>query len=311
MVRVRKLEENVWKDSFLDGSTLITDGSGLMKTYDMNNGQILKVVKPIEDVSSMTQYRNYYDFLSELRKKIKLSRMYDIPSLVLPKNVYYDSNDEVKAYSVPRVNDESLHSHLTGIKDIELFDKVFSVLSDEVRLLNREGIILPDLGNTGNVLYNPKSGKMKFIDYDGMQVQWAESFSISQLLCQDDNDMLFDDKYRKNGLFNANLDKLSLLMLYVYHTTGKNIMSDINFFLQMNETMNSELSPSDKISPPSRLFDDFLEQTGLTGTELAELIYRSFDPTSTNRYPKDAIKKLTLSHRLVENEQGNRTFCRR
>lgn len=311
MVRVRKLEENVWKDSFLDGSTLITDGSGLMKTYDMNNGQILKVVKPIEDVSSMTQYRNYYDFLSELRKKIKLSRMYDIPSLVLPKNVYYDSNDEVKAYSVPRVNDESLHSHLTGIKDIELFDKVFSVLSDEVRLLNREGIILPDLGNTGNVLYNPKSGKMKFIDYDGMQVQWAESFSISQLLCQDDNDMLFDDKYRKNGLFNANLDKLSLLMLYVYHTTGKNIMSDINFFLQMNETMNSELSPSDKISPPSRLFDDFLEQTGLTGTELAELIYRSFDPTSTNRYPRDAIKKLTLSHRLVENERGNRTFCRR
>lgn len=311
MVRVRKLEENVWKDSFLDGSTLITDGSGLMKTYDMNNGQILKVVKPIEDVSSMTQYRNYYDFLSELRKKIKLSRMYDIPSLVLPKNVYYDSNDEVKAYSVPRVNDESLHSHLTGIKDIELFDRVFSVLCDEVRLLNREGIILPDLGNTGNVLYNPKTGKVKFIDYDGMQVQWAESFSISQLLCQDDNDMLFDDKYRKNGLFNANLDKLSLLMLYVYHTTGKNIMSDINFFLQMNETMNSELSPSDKISPSSRLFDDFLEQTGLTGTELAELIYRSFDPTSTNRYPKDAIKKLTLSHRLVENEQGNRIFCRR
>ncbi|MBO5376318.1 MAG: hypothetical protein J6A52_05640, partial [Bacilli bacterium] len=308
---VRKLEENVWKDSFLDGSTLITDGSGLMKTYDMNNGQILKVVKPIEDVSSMTQYRNYYDFLSELRKKIKLSRMYDIPSLVLPKNVYYDSNDEVKAYSVPRVNDESLHSHLTGIKDIELFDRVFSVLCDEVRLLNREGIILPDLGNTGNVLYNPKTGKVKFIDYDGMQVQWAESFSISQLLCQDDNDMLFDDKYRKNGLFNANLDKLSLLMLYVYHTTGKNIMSDINFFLQMNETMNSELSPSDKISPSSRLFDDFLEQTGLTGTELAELIYRSFDPTSTNRYPKDAIKKLTLSHRLVENEQGNRIFCRR
>ena len=308
---MRKLEENVWKDSFLDGSTLITDGSGLMKTYDMNNGQILKVVKPIEDVSSMTQYRNYYDFLSELRKKIKLSRMYDIPSLVLPKNVYYDSNDEVKAYSVPRVNDESLHSHLTGIKDIELFDRVFSVLCDEVRLLNREGIILPDLGNTGNVLYNPKTGKVKFIDYDGMQVQWAESFSISQLLCQDDNDMLFDDKYRKNGLFNANLDKLSLLMLYVYHTTGKNIMSDINFFLQMNETMNSELSPSDKISPSSRLFDDFLEQTGLTGTELAELIYRSFDPTSTNRYPKDAIKKLTLSHRLVENEQGNRIFCRR
>ena len=308
---MRKLEENVWKDSFLDGSTLITDGSGLMKTYDMNNGQILKVVKPIEDVSSMTQYRNYYDFLSELRKKIKLSRMYDIPSLVLPKNVYYDSNDEVKAYSGPRVNDESLHSHLTGIKDIELFDRVFSVLCDEVRLLNREGIILPDLGNTGNVLYNPKTGKVKFIDYDGMQVQWAESFSISQLLCQDDNDMLFDDKYRKNGLFNANLDKLSLLMLYVYHTTGKNIMSDINFFLQMNETMNSELSPSDKISPSSRLFDDFLEQTGLTGTELAELIYRSFDPTSTNRYPKDAIKKLTLSHRLVENEQGNRIFCRR
>lgn len=308
---MRRLEENVWKDSFLDGSTLITDGSGLMKTYDMNNGQILKVVKPIEEVSSMTQYRNYYDFLSELRKKIKLSRMYDIPSLVLPKNVYYDSNDEVKAYSVPRVNDESLHSHLTGIKDIELFDKVFSVLCDEVRLLNREGIILPDLGNTGNVLYNPKSGKMKFIDYDGMQVQWAESFSISQLLCQDDNDMLFDDKYRKNGLFNANLDKLSLLMLYVYHTTGKNIMSDINFFLQMNETMNSELSPSDKISPPSRLFDDFLEQTGLTGTELAELIYRSFDPTSTNRYPKDAIKKLTLSHRLTENEQGNKVFVKR
>ena len=308
---MRRLEENVWKDSFLDGSTLITDGSGLMKTYDMNNGQILKVVKPIEEVSSMTQYRNYYDFLSELRKKIKLSRMYDIPSLVLPKNVYYDSNDEVKAYSVPRVNDESLHSHLTGIKDIELFDKVFSVLCDEVRPLNREGIILPDLGNTGNVLYNPKSGKMKFIDYDGMQVQWAESFSISQLLCQDDNDMLFDDKYRKNGLFNANLDKLSLLMLYVYHTTGKNIMSDINFFLQMNETMNSELSPSDKISPPSRLFDDFLEQTGLTGTELAELIYRSFDPTSTNRYPKDAIKKLTLSHRLTENEQGNKVFVKR
>ena len=44
-----------------------------------------------------------------------------------------------------------------------------------------------------------------------------------------DLEEFFDDKYRKNGLFNANLDKLSLLMLYVYHTTGKNIMSDINY----------------------------------------------------------------------------------
>lgn len=308
---MRNLDERTWKDSILDGATLITDGSGLMRTYDMNNGQILKVVKPIEDVNSMTQYKIYYDFLSELRKKIKLSRVYDIPSLVLPKGVYYDANDEVKAYSVPRVNEENLHSYLTGVKDIELFNSVFSVLSDEVRLLNREGIILPDLGNTGNVLFNPKTGKVKFIDYDGMQVQWAESFSISQLLCQDDNDMLFDDKYRKNGLFNANIDKLSLLMLYVYHTTGKNIMSDISLFLQMNETMNCDLTPSDKIAPPSRLFDDFFEQLGITGTELAELIYRSFDPVVTNRYPKEAIKSLTKSHRLLETENGERFFARR
>ena len=308
---MRILNEGTWKESLVDDATLITDGSGLMKTYDMNNGQILKVVKPIEDVISMTQYRNYYDFLSELRKKIKLSRMYDIPSLVLPKNVYYDSNDEVKAYSVPRVNDESLHTHLTGIKDIELFDKVFSVLCDEVRLLNREGIILPDLANLGNVLFNPKSGKMKFIDYDGMQVQWAETFSISELLCQDGNDMLFDEKYRKKGLFNSNIDKLSLLVLYLYHTTGVNIMSDISIFLQINQTMNLDSKPIDKTPPSWSLFLEFFERIGITGTELADLVYRSFDPTSTNRYPKEAIKKLTLSHKLVGDERDSRVFVRR
>lgn len=308
---MRKVEQRLWKKSVLDKATLITEGKGFMRTYDLSNGQILKQVKSPDEVSSMYQYGVHSRFVSELSDKLELSKLMDNPDLVLPSVVYINEYGNIEAYSVPKVEHESLEAVLPRVKSLEVYEKIFSLLTSSVARLNNDGIMLPDLANTSNVLISPRLERLSFIDYDGMQVKGTNGFFISKLLEQENNPMLTSKKYMRNGLFNKNIDKLSLLVLFIYYTTGKNIMNDSTSHAQLMQVLNTCLRPGDQIIPDKSMFDELFVNIGIEETELSELVQRVFDPSINNLYPHNAIKTLTKTHNLVVGCNGNRMFKRK
>jgi len=308
---MKQLNEQNWNNNILHRATLITPGKGYMTTYDLNNGEILKKLKKEEDLSSLTQQKRYDEFITELERKISLSKEITNPSIVVPKTIYRDKDGRIKGYTTRKIEEENLDTILKNIESIELYENIFTTLIEKVKLLNKEGIILPDLGNTTNILYNPKNKKIHFIDYDGIQIKDSKIFSMSSILEQEKNPMLNSTKYRKESLFTENLDKLTLLVLYVYYTTGINIMYNLDQELSIIQLMNSYKLTEKTIIPEPNIFYDFFHTFGLEGTKLSELIQIVFDQTKANQYPDNAIKEITQTHTLKKQLNDIRHFIKK
>lgn len=308
---MRKIGEKKWSPHILSKSTLVTNGNNYMCTYDLNNGQILKLIKPKEDMKTALQYGRYEEFIKELFKKLQLSKEFNIAALVLPNTIYFNKKDELIGYTMPKIKGDTIDNVLSKITSLELYSKIFEILIDNVIALNEEGIILPDLANTSNILISKNLEKIHFIDYDGMQVQDSPSFVMSGLLNHKNNPMLNDRKYRKNDLFTKNLDKLSLLLIFVYYTTGKNFMCRDDLDTELLQQINSILKQGIKLIPNTEEFTDFFNSIGINNTELSNLIERIFNPQINNLYPKNAIKKLVKTHDISSSSNVIRTFMRK
>ena len=306
-----KLNEHSWNSHLLDNATLITPGKGYMTTYDLNNGEILKKLKDEDSLSSLTQQKRREDFIIELERKISLSKEIEDKSIVIPKTIYRDKDGRIQGYTTKKIEEENLDTILKGIESIELYESIFITLTEKIKLLNKEGIILPDLGNTTNVLYNPKNKRIYFIDYDGIQIKDSQVFSMANILEQEKNPMLNSTKYRKNKLFNENLDKLTLLLLYVYYTTGTNILYNIDQELSIIQLMNQYNLTQKTIVPEPNIFYDFFHTFGIEDTKLSELIQTVFDQTKANQYPDHAIKEITKTHTLKKQMEGVRHFIKK
>ena len=141
------------------------------------------------------------------------------------------------------------------------------MLSEAVKKANSEGIIFPDLGNATNILYDPKSKKIKFIDYDGLQVGDCDTFSISTLMSKYNNPMFNTIKYfnRTTILFNSNFDKATLLALYLYYTTNTNLTK---FKKKDYEYRNGFYNIKEES------IKEYLEKIGLLDTPIEEEVRR-------------------------------------
>ena len=231
----------------------------------------------------------------------------DDKSILLPTCVYFDG--EIKGYTMPRVNDKIelatlLEKPNNRPNSLEEKANILIALSEKVKKLNEDGIIFPDLANASNTFFDKKSREFTFIDYDGLQIQDASTYSFSSLLLNVFYNLLSDKKYldANSKLFTSNLDKYSLLLLFIYYTTGKCI-SDIiprspYFFLPCDSEMDNK-----------RLFEDFFSSIGISDTDVSSLIEDAYNYDVDNQYPDSAIKKLVKDYNLVS--IGNGGYFRR
>lgn len=292
-----KLQEKAWSDRILDTATLITEGTGIMKTYDLNDGSILKLIKPKEEVP-LDYLPFYYDFIDNLYKKLYYANYIDDESIVLPETVYFD--EELKGYVVPKVTGKKelsmiLEKPNISYDTLKVKSDCLIALSEKVKMLNREGIIIPDLANVTNTFVGNSKDDFSFIDYDGLQISDASSYSMSSLLGDVCNTLLCYDKYfnRYEKLYTDNLDKFSLLLLFIYYTTNKNISSDIS------TSLLTFLPDEDEPKPDSKVFEEFFSSLGISDTDISILIENSYNIKTDNEYPEESIKKLVKDYDLV------------
>ena len=99
---MKNLEIKKLNKSVLEKATLICKGSGFMKTYDLNNGNILKLLKE-KDERNFLHFAYFDEFKECLEEKLKLAKYIYSDSIVLP-NAIYMKNDNVVGYSVPKID---------------------------------------------------------------------------------------------------------------------------------------------------------------------------------------------------------------
>ena len=130
-----------------------------------------------------------------------------------------------------------------------------------------------------------KDFKIKFIDFDGLQIGDYESYSVSSLMDKG-TDLIFGNKKyvdKKTTLFTTDFDKASLLTLYLYFLTGKNIVDLPNTIYEARNNIP-------KVN--EERFNKLLDELKLLNTPIEDDIRRMFDITRSNNYPNTAIKKM-------------------
>ncbi len=295
---MHNLQIKKFNPSVLEKATLITNGSNFMDTYYLKNGDILKVLKKREALPYKLAY-SYFDFIRSLYSKLRQSSQLDVEEVVLPKAMYMDG-DRLMGYSVLYFDMISLDDFLKENHDIETINDIFYRLGDVVKKANSQGIIMPDLGNANNILIDPKTKEIKLIDYDGLQIKGANSFSISKLMSGSDNPIFKASKYFNSFsmLFSKEFDKATLLALYLYYTTKTNVTQ---FGRDDFETRGCMI----KLKQES--LDRYLSEIGLKDSPLEEdvnLLYMNAD----NHYLNTGIKRLVKDYKL---DQEKHIFVKR
>ncbi len=290
---MKKLDIRRYNPAMLRNATLITEGSGFMRTYNLNNGFIYKEIKRDERSLATALYLD--DFVRNLTKKLQLSLLYDDRFLVLPKSVHLN-HDSLVGYTVPVLEMESFDYIVQKSNDLDFITDSFSLLCNAVKEMNSEGVVFPDLANASNIFYDPKTKTIKFIDYDGLQVEDCSSFVISSLMKNPDNPIFRQDKYfnRATSIFTTNFDKASLLALFLYYTTGTKLAKFKDFTREDFIRDRSSLEFSLKKEP----LEYYIKSIGLTGSPLEEDIKLIYDNSKNNNYLETGIKRLRKTYKL-------------
>ena len=301
---MNKLDVRVFDKLILDEATLIKNNrpGNYFITYNLNNGYYIKIVKAYEALQRELKdlsiggsiLSNYLLFIQELFDKLYRSKIKTLPSFVLPSSIYIGMTDRnANAYSIPAV-DSSYICLKEFIKKIDFstFVKIFLKLIEDVRNANYEGVFMPDLGNLSNIFINPKSLDLKFIDYDGMQIDQFHSFTVSGILQNDtlsiEDNPLFCDPC--TGLYKTNINILSLFSLFLLYTTKRRLM---NF--QANDYRMENGKPVLR----KEAISSYTQSIGIDGTLFEDELFRLLLEGKAN-FPDVAINELVKSHRLTK-----------
>ena len=90
---------------------------------------------------------------------------------------------------------------------------IFLNLSNAVEKCHDKKVVAPDL-NFGNILYDRNTGKISYIDYDGLQIGRVPTNVINSDIFYKQNPVLRKSKYSApGGLYSKEIDTFSILVL--------------------------------------------------------------------------------------------------
>ena len=190
--------------------------------YFLPNGDCIKAVKrdKVDEKSIKTIER----------KVLYADNLFGLSHLAKPKYAIYTDEKNPKYFgygmkSVQGINFDGKNIIHKEADKYDLFRYAMLYLKAEkiVKEANKQGIIMPDLLSSNNVLIT-KDDQIEFVDYDDMQIGPYQTEVINGYYIAEDNSGIsipnLSDKYYTKNMFNNNIDKKSLLYLYLENTFG-------------------------------------------------------------------------------------------
>jgi len=294
----------------LENADRLTSGKNpYTDVYKLQNDRIFKMIKPpcSNGYMSLLSYKEFYKrFCQKLEMAKKLGTL---DCLVAPDEVSVLEDGMVKGYFYPFNNSKTLDELNINERDFDFISRCFTDIASSVEDLHEHGIVVPDLFNASNILYDPITREVSFIDYDGMQVGNVPTNAISSMLEYRKNPILRNRKYsnRNNGLYTEKLDDLALSISYLYNLSGVNLASIPTF-----QELYSHEDDEDRYLYERYRAGKVLDSLGIDDSLIKDQFIDSFTTRENPSNAKSLIKTFseTYKHGNVR-EDGVRTFVRR
>lgn len=224
-----------------------------------------------------------------LERKIQASSTIKLKELVLPKKIVL-INGNFAGYTMEYIKGESyLDIAIAPYRNLDLINKEYLEIEKIIKKFHKEGIIVPDLLNLTNIIVTEEG--LRFIDYDGMQIRDNKASSVSKILKKDIRHSSTIKYCNHLGLYTEELDKKSLLILYIL-ITFNNLINDINMD-------NNRFEKIDKL----------LEELNISQEDkLKEIIDKAYNPRSDikNEYLEEAVKEIGKKYVLTKDRKLSR-----
>ncbi len=224
-----------------------------------------------------------------LERKIQASSTIKLKELVLPKKIVL-INGNFAGYTMEYIKGESyLDIAIAPYRNLDLINKEYLEIEKIIKKFHKEGIIVPDLLNLTNIIVTEEG--LRFIDYDGMQIRDNKASSVSKILKKDIRHSSTIKYCNHLGLYTEELDKKSLLILYIL-ITFNNLINDINMD-------NNRFEKIDKL----------LEELNISQEDkLKEIIDKAYNPRNDikNEYLEEAVKEIGKKYVLTKDRKLSR-----
>jgi len=224
-----------------------------------------------------------------LERKIQASSTIKLKELVLPKKIIL-INGNFAGYTMDYIKGESyLDIAIAPYRNLDLINKEYLEIEKIIKKFHKEGIIVPDLLNLTNIIVTEEG--LRFIDYDGMQIRDNKASSVSKILKKDIRHSSTIKYCNHLGLYTEELDKKSLLILYIL-ITFNNLINDINMD-------NNRFEKIDKL----------LEELNISQEDkLKEIINKAYNPRNDikNEYLEEAVKEIGKKYVLTKDRKLSR-----
>ena len=256
--------------------------------YRTSDGSVLKVFT--------SQLFKLYDIAGvSLEEKILNSSKFEtIPEIITPTSAVYD-RDKFVGYTMKYVKGNSykeLESRLTiGQRtNLRMYAHMYRKLESIVARGNSKGVVFPDFCTSDNIMIT-NEGRIRLIDYDGLQVGKYKCVGISSNLGNFSQYLV--PKYQNDLLFNANLDKKSLIELYFLDAFNVNIEIVGQYIPYIGRKAT---------------LDDVFEQIGLDDYDMMHKVSKCFDDNVDNEYLGSDVDRIADKYRLVILPQSIKGF---
>ena len=248
------------------------------KIFLTSTGELLKLFLP--EMLKLLNLINY-----DMEKKILSVDNYKMHNRIIKPNAgVYLNNGMFCGYLMNRAkgvdyNTFSNNATYKQLTDLEKYKVIHSQIENIVK--KSPDIVFPDLCTCDNIFIDKES--VQLIDYDGFQVGNYPTMVMSTSL--GNQEAYYIKKYLKgDNLFNKNLDKKSLIILY---------------FL---DTFNIDLNKVGVINPFTRkpvTLANVFEEINLDDYRMYEKVSKIFDDSVDNEYLGEEIERLAKDYKLI------------
>ena len=255
--------------------------SSISKVFLLDEKEVVKVYN--------SSYLKGINRRRTLERKIQASSTIKLKELVLPKKIIL-TNGNFAGYTMDYIKGESyLDIAIAPYRNLDLINKEYLEIEKIIKKFHKEGIIVPDLLNLTNIIVTEEG--LRFIDYDGMQIRDNKASSVSKILKKDIRHSSTIKYCNHLGLYTEELDKKSLLILYIL-ITFNNLINDINMD-------NNRFEKIDKL----------LEELNISQEDkLKEIINKAYNPRNDikNEYLEEAVKEIGNKYVLTKDRKLSR-----
>jgi len=254
-------------------------------TYRLSNGSVLKIFNP-----DLLVVGKLIDVDFE-RKILEAKPIKTAPEIVIPTSaVYFEKN--FVGYTMPMVkgrdyNEMDSNLALSERVDLERYAKIHNKLESIIK--RTPDMVFPDLCTCDNIFID-ENGKIKLIDYDGIQVGKHKTVSLSTSLGSVEN--YYNDKYMKElGLFTKELDKKSLIVLFFLSA----------FNVDLNKVGMNWPGKNSVIT-----LDDIFDVLNLDDLDFCHKVWKIFNNNEDNEYLEDDVFRIADKYGMnIVGQKGN------